>query len=63
MVAYSQQNKYLSTYSINGTFLFNEEEDCKFLLSPIVFSDMNFNDFLVKIKLIRFMEQTREMSK
>ena len=57
-VIYSPKITSFRAYSINGKILFNQEEDCKYLLSPQIFTSISYDDFLVKIKIkIRFMEQ------
>ncbi len=48
-VVYSNQKKFYS-YSINGKFL-GEEVEMGDILSPCVFTDTSFNDYLVRIVL------------
>jgi hypothetical protein len=62
---YSRLSKMFYCYSINGFLLCEEFEECKFILSPQVLTDITFTDYLVKNILIifRYMEPTQGTSK
>jgi hypothetical protein len=51
-ILFSKKSKMFTCYSLNGKMLFKEEEDCQYLLSPQVFTDFSFEDYLVFRSLI-----------
>ncbi len=51
-IIFSKKSKMFTSYSLNGKMLFKEEEDCLYLLSPQVFTDFSFEDYLVTSSLI-----------
>ena len=51
-ITYSKETQKLKTYGINGHLIISGEIEEHSILSPIVFTDQNFNDYLVQYLLI-----------
>lgn len=64
---YSRISKMFYCYSINGFLLCEEFEECKYIMSPQVLTDITFTDYLVRrgsiLIIIRYMELAQETSK